>query len=198
MGPDVFVARSTDPKTAGARLRKMTWIGALLGAPAACSPAPTVPVTPPADAGDGAAELDSVCKLVAGATAEVVVGHGQSDYLPLADLETVQVEAGPQGGHHIWIAIRMKNLLRSGSRTTVTAVAPDSGVSIAPYDVIFTFDPDEGGYCKLYGLRFQLDAAGVDYLPLLGKELDVTAIVVDRTGDSARGSRRVTLSDVVL
>jgi hypothetical protein len=162
-----------------------------------CSPSPSSPVSPPADA-NGDAELDSVCKLTAGAVAEVVIGTGQSDYLPLVDLETVQVEAGPQGGHHIWIAIRMKNLLRSGSRTTLTAVAPDSGARIAPYEVIFTFDPDEGGYCKLFGLRFQLDAAGVDYLPLLGKELDVTAVVTDRAGDSAQGSRRVTLSDIVL
>jgi len=176
----------------------MTWVGALLGAPIACSPDPALPVDPPADAGVGAAALDSVCKLAAGATPEVVVGQGQSDYLPLTDLQTVQVEAGPQGGHHIWIAIRMKNLLRSGSRTTVTAMAPDSATRIAPYEVIFTFDPDEGGYCKLYGLRFQLDAGGVDYLPLLGKELDVTAIVVDRVGDSAEGLRRVTLSDIVL
>jgi hypothetical protein len=175
-----------------------TCLGALLAAPIACSPAPSSPISPPADANDEPVAVDGVCKLSAGAAPEVVVGRGQSDYLPLADLETVQVEAGPQGGHHIWMAIRMKNLLRSGSRTTLKATAPDSGVRVAPYEVIFTFDPDEGGYCKLYGLRFQLDAGGVDYLPLLGKELDVTGVVIDREGDSAEGFRRVILSDIVL
>jgi len=131
---------------------------------------------------------------VAGAPPEVIVGQGQSDFLPLADLETVQVERGPQGGYHIWIAVRMKNLLRSGSRTVLTAVSPAVGTTISPFEVLFTYDPDEGGYCKLYGLRFQLDANGVDYLPLLGKELDVTATVTDRAADSGQGSRRVTLS----
>jgi hypothetical protein len=135
-----------------------------------------------------------VCKTVAGATPEVVVGQGQSDYLTLDDLQTVKVEPGPQGGHHIWIAIRMKNLLRSGSRTRLTAVAPSTGTTISPYEVIYTFDPAEGGYCKLYGLRFQLDADGVDYVPLLGHELDVTATVTDETGDSGQGARRVTLA----
>jgi hypothetical protein len=124
----------------------------------------------------------------------VTVGWGQGDYLPLTELQTLDVEAGPQGGHHIWIAIRMKNLLGSGSRTTLEGVSPATGTTISPFDVIFTYEPADGGYCKLYGLRFQLDADGVDYLPLLGKELDVTATVVDRSGDTGRDSRRVMLS----
>jgi hypothetical protein len=176
----------------------MSFLAALVAAPIACSPAPSLLVSPPPDARQDGAEFDSVCKLAPGGTAEVVIGRGQSDYLPIVDLETLRVEAGPQGGHHVWIAIRMKNLLRSGSRTTLSAIAPDIGVDVAPYEVIFTFDPDEGGYCKLYGLRFQLDASGVDYQPLLGKELDVTGVVTDRTGDTAKGFRRVMLSDVVL
>jgi hypothetical protein len=135
--------------------------------------------------------------MVAGATPELTLGKGQSDYLSLTDLETLQVETGPQGGHHIWLAIRMKNLLRSGSRTTLTGVAPSSGTKIPPYEVIYTFDPAEGGYCKLFGLRFQLDLDGVDYVPLLGGELDVTAKVTDRAGDSAEDTRRVTLSTTV-
>jgi hypothetical protein len=109
----------------------------------------------------------------------------------------VRVEAGPQGGHHIWIAILMKNLLRSGSRTTVTGVAQSTATQIAPYEVIFTFDPAEGGWCKLFGLRFQLDANGVDYVPLLGHELDVTVFVADRAGDMAQGARRVMLADAL-
>jgi hypothetical protein len=134
-----------------------------------------------------------VCKTVAGATPDVVLGQGQSDYLALDDLQAMTVEPGPQGGHHIWMAVLMKNLLRSGSRTRLTAVAPSTGTTISPYEVIYTFDPAEGGYCKLYGLRFQLDADGVDYVPLLGHELDVTVIITDRAGDSGEAMRRVTL-----
>jgi hypothetical protein len=146
------------------------------------------------DAADGAAELDGVCKTIAGAAPDVVLGQGQSDYFPLADLEEVVVEAGPQGGHHVWLALRMKNLLRSGSRTTLTGTVPSTGTTITPYEVIYTFDPAEGGYCKLFGLRFQLDLDGVDYVRLLGHELDVTATVTDRSGDTGQGTRRVMLA----
>jgi len=169
----------------------------LAGAALSCSPSPGPPILPPPDAAEHAVELDAVCKTIAGLPPEVVVGQGQSDYLPLADLETVRVEAGPQGGHHVWVAIRMKNLLRSGSRTTLTGVAPGTGTKITPYEVIFTFDPAEGGYCKLFGLRFQLDLDGVDYVALLGQELDVTATVVDHAGDTGQGTSRVTLSPTV-
>jgi hypothetical protein len=143
-------------------------------------------------------EVDDLCKPALGLPPEVSVGQGQNEYLPLIDLQTVQVERGPQGGHHIWIALRMKNLLRSGSRTVITGVSPETSIEIAPFEVIFTFDPGEGGSCLLYGLRYQLDARGVDYQPLLGKELDLTVTVTDRAGDSGQGSRRVTLSSTVL
>jgi hypothetical protein len=146
------------------------------------------------DATDDVRELDGICKTTLGAAPDVVVGQGQSDYLPLADLDQVYVEAGPQGGHHVWIALRMKNLLRSGSRTTLTGTVPSTGTTITPYEVIYTFDPAEGGYCKLFGLRFQLDLDGVDYVPLLGHELDVTATVADRSGDTGQGMRRVMLA----
>jgi hypothetical protein len=139
-------------------------------------------------------ELDGVCKTVAGAVPDVVVGQGQSDYFPLADLDEVKVETGPQGGHHIWLALRLKNLLRNGSQTTLTGVVPSTGMNITPYQVIYTFDPAEGGFCKLFGLRFQLDLDGTDYVSLLGRELDVTATVTDRAGDTGQGTRRVVLA----
>ncbi len=59
--------------------------------------------------------------------------------------------------------------------------------------MIFTFDQDEGGYCKLYGLRFQLDQT----LPidtLLGKSLEVQVKVTDKEGDVGIGKRTITLS----
>src|SRR5262249_13974729 len=42
------------------------------------------------------------CKPPGGGAPVVIVGQGQADYLPMMDGDTAQVEAGPQGGHHIW------------------------------------------------------------------------------------------------
>lgn len=138
--------------------------------------------------------MTDVCKPVLGATPQVIVGQGQSDYTPLADGDTVQVETGPQGGHHIWIALRTKNLNRSPTRTVLSAVQPDTGTKVQPFNVIFPYVVDEGGYCKLAMLRFQLDTGGIDYRQFLGKELDVTATVTDGSGDVGVGTRKVMLS----
>lgn len=135
-----------------------------------------------------------ICKPANPGPPTLIIGEGQADYLPLADGEVDQVEAGPQGGHHIWVALRMKNLRQSGSITSITGYQKDLDAHIGPFDVIFDFDQDEGGYCKLYGLRFQLDQS----LPidmLLGKKLDVTVTVTDKDGSVGTATKTVQLSD---
>jgi hypothetical protein len=127
----------------------------------------------------------------------VIVGKGQGDYLPTSDYEVAQIEAGPQGGHHIWVALRMKNLRQSGSITTLTGYVKELDAEISAFSVIFTFDPDEGGFCKLYGLRFQLDGS-IDVNDVLGKTLRVNANVKDKDGDVGTAERWVTLSSSVL
>jgi hypothetical protein len=139
------------------------------------------------------------CQPAGGGDPIVIVGKGQADYLPMDDFEVAQVEAGPQGGHHIWVAIRMKNLRQSGSITSVTGYVPDLDLTLSPFNVIFTFDPDEGGYCKLYGLRYQLDGDGHPIQTLLGHTLKVTVTVTEsKEGGVGVGERTVKLSDTIL
>lgn len=146
---------------------------------------------------DWASKTVDTCKPEDAGDAVVVVGEGQADYLPMDDGALAQVEAGPQGGHHIWVALRVKNLTQSGSITSLTGHFPELGYDVGPFNVIFTFDPDEGGYCKLYGLRFQLDTDH-DIQELLGKTFEVTATVNDKDGDVGKGTKTVTLSDDIL
>lgn len=142
---------------------------------------------------------NDICKPVGGGDPIVIVGKGQSDYLPMDDFEVAQVEAGPQGGHHIWVAIRMKNLRQSGSITSVSGYVPDLDIELSPFNVIFTFDPDEGGYCKLYGLRYQLDGDGNAIETLLGHTLKVKVTVTEsKDGGVGVGERTVKLSDTIL
>jgi len=121
----------------------------------------------------------------------VQLGTGQTGYTPLAVDQTLQAEAGPQGGHHIWIAVRMKNLKQAGSTTRISAVQPGTGTVIPPSTFAFTFERDEGSYCKLYGLRYQLDNGGIDYTQFLGKPLDVTTTVVDAIQGTASSTVRI-------
>jgi len=162
----------------------------------ACASAYVNPVVLPEYSPNWAAGKADICKPNDGPPV-VFVGKGQSDYLSTKDYDVAQVEAGPQGGHHIWIALRMKNLRQSGSITTLTGLIQELNLEISPFTVIFTFDPDEGGYCKLYGLRFQLDGS-VDVSQVLGKTLRVDASVKDKDGDVGQGSRWVKLSSTIL
>jgi hypothetical protein len=146
-----------------------------------------------ADSGAG-----DICKPVDAGPPEVFVGHGQSDYFDSQNLELAQVEAGPQGGHHIWVAARQKNLRRSGSITRVSGKVLSTGREIAPFSVVFTFDPDEGGYCKVFGLRFQLDDESHPISEVLGEPVEITVKISDPDGDVGEGKRVFTLSDDTL
>lgn len=125
----------------------------------------------------------------------VIIGEGQSDYHPIDDGAVLDVEAGPQGGYHVWIAVRIKNLRQSGSVTEVTGVFPALGYEPPPLQVVFTFDPDEGDYCKLYGLRFRLDDTDHPIESLLGETLEVTVRISDQDEDTGEATTTVVLSD---
>ena len=139
-----------------------------------------------------------LCKSAKGGAPIALIGTGQTGFTPLATDQVLQAEAGPQGGHHIWIAARMKNLKQAGSTTQVSAVQPGTGTVIPPSTFAFTFDRDEGGYCKLYGLRYQLDNGGIDYVQFLGKPLDVTTTIVDANGGTATSTAHIQIAPTLV
>jgi hypothetical protein len=138
------------------------------------------------------------CKPSNGGPPALQVGTGQSYYLPLAKDQVLQAEAGPQGGHHIWIATRMKNMKQAGTTTKIVGVQPDTGTTIPPTTLAFTYAPDEGGYCKLYGIRYQLDNEGIDYKQFLGKPLDVVVTTTDPSGTTMTAKARVQIAPTLL
>ena len=140
-----------------------------------------------------------ICKPPDAGAPVVQVGTGQSDYLPVVDGQTVQAELGPQGGHHIWIAVRQENLKQSSSVTTITSVQPTTGLSGPKTAFVFTFDQDEGGFCKLAGLRYQLDVdPTVDYRQFLGAPLDVTVTIVDSAHAQGTGVAHLNIAPTIL
>jgi hypothetical protein len=138
------------------------------------------------------------CKPRGGGKPDLQVGTGQSYYIPLAAGHVLQAEAGPQGGHHIWIATRMKNMKQAGSTTKIVGVEPETRVTIPPTTLAFSYAPDEGGYCKLYGIRYQLDNEGIDYKQFLGKPLDLVVTVTDPAGTTATATTRVQIAPTLV
>jgi hypothetical protein len=143
-----------------------------------------------------AAGSDDACS--DGGEPALIIGKGQADYLPLEPGETLQVEAGPQGGYHVWISARLKNLRQSGTVTEVRGRVAELDYDTPPFSVVFRLERDEGGFCKVYGLRFQLDSPEMPIASLLGKELDVTVSASDSEGATATAQTRVRLSDDLL
>jgi hypothetical protein len=126
------------------------------------------------------------------------VGTGQSYYLPMKPDQVLTAEAGPQGGHHVWIATRMHNLKQAGTITKVQGIQPDTKVAIPPTTLAFTYAPDEGDFCKLFGIRYQLDNEGIDYKQFLGKPLDIVVTVTDPSGSTATTTSRVNIAPNVI
>jgi hypothetical protein len=78
----------------------------------------------------------------------------------------------------------------------------DPGSPIMPAAYVFTFDRDEGNYCKLWGLRFQLDSGAPDlatgYKRFLGQKVEVTVEVIDSTNAKATSTKTIQLADKLL
>jgi hypothetical protein len=129
---------------------------------------------------------------------EVILGEGQSNFFSIEPGQVLQVEAGPQGGYHVWIASRIRNLKQGGSITEVGGSFVGLDYSPPPLSIVFSFDPDEGDYCKIYGLRFRLDDPEHPIETLLGRELDLTVTITDSDGDVGTDTQRVRLSETFI
>ena len=138
------------------------------------------------------------CKPRGGGSPDLQVGTGQSYYVPMAKGQMLQAEAGPQGGHHIWIATRMRNMKQAGTTTKIMGIQPDTHVAIPPTTLAFTYAPDEGGYCKLFGIRYQLDNEGIDYKQFLGKPLDVVVTATDPSGTTSTATAHIQVAPTLV
>jgi hypothetical protein len=134
---------------------------------------------------DWAKNRPDLCKPPHAPAPTLAIGTGQTDFVAIQDGVTLVPEKGPQGGHHLWIAVRQNNLRQNGSTVVIAAEQPGTGLKVPPTTFIFPFEPADHGFCKLYGLRLQIDNAAVPVQKFLGEPLDVTVNVRDVDGASA-------------
>ncbi len=161
---------------------------------------PNPPDLPRLDAGsqgrDGGG-LPDECKASVNEPATLVVGQGQRAFEDLADNQEVAWEAGPQGGHHIWVSVRTRGIRQSGSIVTLSvsdSENPTQPVLLTERRVVFDLQPVDGGACALVGIRMQLDeTVGVDLQALDGHHAAVAATVEDPDGARASATRLVVL-----
>jgi hypothetical protein len=130
-----------------------------------------------------------------GSVPEVHLGEGFTTYAERLDGDTVTIECGPQGGHHIWIAARTQGLDQRGPIITVTSPASDAGAPlITSYPVARLYGSDDTlaeTYCEVKGVQFQLDPDGRPVQAYLGKPLDITLAIQDKNGQRAQVTRHL-------
>lgn len=126
---------------------------------------------------------------------QVALGVGQASFTPVAANDTLVPEAGPQCGHHVWLAIKASGLSQTETTTTVKSKLVETGEAGPDVQYAFSLGGLDAGGCALSGLRYQLDAAPGTFVRFAGKELDLTVEVADAAGRKAQTTTRVRVAD---
>jgi hypothetical protein len=126
---------------------------------------------------------------------EVTIGAGAAAYQDLAEDATLALEPGPQGGHHLWLAAKSRNFAQQGTLVAITGRNLQSGVQASPASFLFSLTPVGDGSCSLAGLRYQVDAGGIDYRAFLGGPFEISIEMRDKFGTIARAVKRVQIGN---
>lgn len=134
------------------------------------------------------------CKTPSSGEPAVLIGLGQSGFAPLGDdVEEVPIEAGAQGGFHVWLALRVSGLRQMGSHLTLAGGFPEIDVELAPVTTVVTLRKAEDGQCEIYGVRFRVDA-GLPVETIRGQALDIEVTLEDPNSDAATATQRVVIA----
>lgn len=138
------------------------------------------------------ASAPDACKTPSSGDPAVVIGQGKSAFAPLEDSELVSIEAGAQGGHHVWLALRVTGLRQMGSRMTVGGYFPDLASEVFPFISQVTLRKAGEDHCEIYGVRFQVDR-DLSVETIRGRALDIAIVLEDPNGDVAAATKRVVI-----
>lgn len=133
------------------------------------------------------------CKTPLSGDPAIDLGQGESSFAPLADSEVVPIEPGPQGGHHVWLALRVTGLRQMGSRLTVNGHFPDLAFDLLPFVLFTTLQKTPDPHCEIYGIRFQVDR-GIPVAAVRGQPLDIDIALEDPNGDVGTAMKRVVIA----
>ncbi|CAN90637.1 hypothetical protein predicted by Glimmer/Critica [Sorangium cellulosum So ce56] len=139
------------------------------------------------------ASANDACKTPSSGDPAVVIGLGQDAFASLEHGEVVPIEAGPQGGHHVWLALRVTGLRQMGSRLTVEGYFPELEFELLPFTAQITLHRAAEGGCEIDGVRFQVDR-GLPVETVRGQALDIQVTLEDPNGDVGTAAQRVVLS----
>lgn len=199
-----FVTRSAATRAAGGRTLLLlasldeACAGALCGPSTTCvEGACRDPFLAPSAVADydptWIASAPDACKTSSSGPPEVVIGQGESAFAPLSDGEVVPIEAGPQGGHHVWLALRVNGLRQMGSLLTLKGRFPELAREVPLFTSRVTLRKAGNDQCEIFGVRFQVDQ-GISVDAVRGRAIDIDVMLEDPNGGIAKATKRVTIA----
>jgi hypothetical protein len=154
---------------------------ALLVIAAACGD-DSAPPSPASDAGSGTLEI----------------GKGELEFAPLADGETLPYVAGAQGGHHVYISFRMRDLQPERVKIEVTTAVegfPDLVLTRRGRQG-FDLEAADGGVAGAPSYVYAGWPAQILEAPLhVGARARIDVKLTDVTGRSAAGSKTIVIGN---
>jgi len=132
------------------------------------------------------------CKTPASGDPALELGKGESAFASLGEGEVVEIEPGPQGGHHVWLALRVRGLRQMGSQVKVAGHYPALAYDVPPFTSMITLRK-AGDHCEIYGIRFQVDR-GIPVETIKGQALAIEVVLEDPNGDAATAKRQVVIA----
>ncbi|MBK8255097.1 MAG: hypothetical protein IPK82_20855 [Polyangiaceae bacterium] len=141
-------------------------------------------------------DFADACRPEGAGPPEVMVGQGLETFSPLSPAAPLMMEKGSQGGYHVWIALRQKNLHQKGSYTSVSIERNDTLEELCAVEIPWDFTPIGDGEvgCELAGIRCVVSYDAAAAAALTGKEVVVKARVVDLLGDVGFGEQATMLT----
>jgi hypothetical protein len=130
--------------------------------------------------------VDGSVVLEDGGTAPLMeVGTGVNGFEPLVDGQKVPIIAGPQGGHHVWVAVRVRAPM-DPKNLFIHLRLLHQGTALSPTDYRMTL-VRRGNFHEVYGMMALVpDPAAID-----GQEVQLVVEVTDSAGLTATDSRRI-------
>lgn len=84
---------------------------------------------------------------------QVEVGTGAVTFTPLAENDPVELTYGPQGGFHIWTAVRIKSTRATSAQVNLRAVLDDGTLAGPPSRAAARLEVQADGTSVAVGLR---------------------------------------------
>lgn len=138
------------------------------------------------------ASAEDACKTPTSGTPQLTIGQGRDSFSPVEENQVVPIEPGSQGGHHIWIALRIRGLRQMGSILSIDGYYPALDFRLLPFRSMITLHRTGGEECEIFGVRFQIDR-DIPVAQVRGQALDMDIALEDPNGDLGTAQRRVVI-----